>query len=123
MSSQEPIFHVALGELTVPPSPICFPASLAVFPHFFLRCGITETIIIVVVFAFYENTDTVFSSLLFHTVSLNNVTLPSAGYNLKCHLWQQQMTYSCSLFFYDLCVIVLYCLYVSFKEGVLGKNH
>lgn len=67
---------MASGELTVPTSPLCFPAGLALSLHFFLRCGIAETIIIVVVFAFYENTDTIVSSLIFHTVSLHRLLSP-----------------------------------------------
>lgn len=44
---------MAMDELTVPPSTLCLPANLAISPHFFFRCGITEAIIIVM-FAFYE---------------------------------------------------------------------
>ena len=88
---------MALGELTVPPSLLGLPANLAIFPHFFFRCGITETIIIVVVFAFYEST---------HRVSSPVLLLPSAGYNLNVSLGSSNITYLYSLSFYDYCVIM-----------------
>lgn len=74
---------MAMDELTVPPSALCLPANLAVSPHFFFRCGITEAIIIVM-FAFYENTDISFQTC---------VTLPIEGCNLNASSGSSNITY------------------------------
>lgn len=107
---------MAGDELTVPPCTLCLPANLAISPHFFFRCGVTEAIIIVV-FAFYENTDTGLSRYsVFHCGD----ALPSAGSNLNVNSGSGSVTYLSSLFFYDDCIIMFQYVRMNVKEGFLS---
>lgn len=106
---------MAGDEPTVPSSTLGLPANLAISPHFFFRCGVTEAIIIVV-FAFYEGTDT---GLCRYSVFHCGDALPSAGSNRNVNSGSGSGTHLNRLFFYDYCIIMFQYVRMNLKEGVL----